>query len=306
MLNDCQKAELLPVQLLPFPMLHPMSNPFRATSKNQSLARTCERLLGLNPMIRYYDRWQQQLREKPLADDKVADEFLDYTLSAFETDIRVDELDKLEQIPPEGPVITCANHPFGGLEGMLLARLLKQRRPDVKVLTNRMLSRIPEFDQLFVGVNVFPGSSNRDNLKGIKTVCQHLDRGGVLLVFPAGIVATGKFLRRGTFEWPWRTTAARLARKYQAHCLPIHVHGSNSRLFQYLGWLPRPFWPLRTAMLPRELANKRGRTVRVTVGDLIPAADIASFPNDEALTQFLRDSCLRLGDSLDLSAAALR
>src|SRR4051812_12790508 len=56
----------------------------------------------------------------------------------------------LEQIPHRGPVIVVANHPFGILEGAVLATLLMRVRPDVKFLGNEMLSNIPEISDLLI------------------------------------------------------------------------------------------------------------------------------------------------------------
>ena len=49
----------------------------------------------------------------------------------------------LAQIPTEGPVIVVANHPFGGVEGIVLADILGQVRPDFKLLANEMLGMVP-------------------------------------------------------------------------------------------------------------------------------------------------------------------
>ena len=42
----------------------------------------------------------------------------------------------LQDIPSSGPLVVIANHPFGGLEGVILGALLTQCRPDVKYLGN--------------------------------------------------------------------------------------------------------------------------------------------------------------------------
>ena len=59
--------------------------------------------------------------------------------------VRIDiESDDLAKVPREGSVVVVSNHPFGGIEGMALALLLLTVRPDVKILANFMLGRIPE------------------------------------------------------------------------------------------------------------------------------------------------------------------
>jgi putative hemolysin len=61
-------------------------------------------------------------------------------------DFRVDSADQ-SRIPASGPVVVVANHPYGVLDGALLTVLLTRVRPDVKILTNFLLSDIPELQR---------------------------------------------------------------------------------------------------------------------------------------------------------------
>src|SRR5690348_10538154 len=58
-------------------------------------------------------------------------------------DIRISP-DDLAKIPATGAVVATSNHPFGLLDGALLASLLTRVRSDVRVLTNHLLSELPE------------------------------------------------------------------------------------------------------------------------------------------------------------------
>src|SRR5437016_3040862 len=71
------------------------------------------------------------------------DSFADRVLEALS--IRAEcESSELERIPKTGPIIVAANHPHGGVDGLLLASLLGRARPDVRIVANHLLSRIPE------------------------------------------------------------------------------------------------------------------------------------------------------------------
>ena len=101
-------------------------------------------------------------------------EFMQEALNRIGTQYEVDH-GSLENIPAEGSVLIVANHPFGGIEGIILASLISKARKDVKVLANELLKRIPELDDLFIGVNVFGGEQARQtNRKAIKEANQHL------------------------------------------------------------------------------------------------------------------------------------
>jgi putative hemolysin len=86
--------------------------------------------------------------------------------------------------------VVVANHPFGGLDGLLLAQLLLQRRVDVRVLVNRHLARISELQDLFISVDIFGGrKAARENASGLRRALRWVEQGGALAMFPAGEVS---------------------------------------------------------------------------------------------------------------------
>ena len=190
-------------------------------------------------------------------------------------------------------MVVVANHPFGGLEGLVLARLLRQARPDARIMANTLLSRLPELRDLFVFVDPFGGASaTAGNIGPLKECLRLLESGGVLGVFPSGAVSHPRLEHgRLTVADPaWSPTVARLIRRTGATVVPVHFSGQNSRLFQVLG-LAHPL--LRTALLPREFVNKRGRTVDVRIGRPIPFERLERLCGCEAeadacVTRYLR------------------
>ena len=67
--------------------------------------------------------------------------------------------------------------------------------------------------------------------------------------------------------------------------LPILIRGKNGIPFQVLGMVhPR----LRTAALPAEMLNKRGKSVEIRIGGTIEPARIATLTDDAEATRYLR------------------
>jgi putative hemolysin len=191
-----------------------------------------------------------------------------------------------EKIPAQGPVVAVANHPYGILDGIVLAELLTRVRPDVRILTNRMLSSLPEIERICFFIDPFDRPEVRAaNGRSLRQSIGHLRAGGLLLIFPAGEVAHFD-IRRGAIRDPeWNETAARLIRMTNARALTILISGSNGLPFQVIGMVhPR----LRTAALPAELLNKRGKTVEIRVGNTIDLRRITSAVSDADATQYLR------------------
>ena len=260
-----------------------MNNPFRLTMSPAWCARIIERVLGLRMLIDDYDA-------RPVPNDgdtplQVTTRFLDYASDTLNYSMQLNDPDKLAEIPQEGPLIFFANHPFGGLEGIAMSRLLLKYRPDLKVLTNEVLTRFDEFSGLFIGVDVLGKQATRKNAAGMREVCQHLKQGGALLIYPAGQVSSISIAQKRIQDRNWSAMLGRLVRKYEADCIPFYVHGRNSKLFYTAGLIhPR----LRTLLLPRELSNKTSAEFSLSQGDLVSYKEIKGLADDDLLTAYLR------------------
>jgi putative hemolysin len=192
----------------------------------------------------------------------------------------------LALVPKSGPVVAVANHPFGLVEGAVLAAMLGAVRSDVKILANHLLASLPEARKYCIFVDPFgEADSIRMNLSGLKSSIAWLRQGGLLGIFPAGEVAHLNLKERAVVDPEWNHNIARLIRLTGATVLPVYFLGANSALFQLLGFLhPR----VRTALLPHELLNKHHRPIELRIGKPIGPEKVRSFQDDVALTRYLR------------------
>ncbi|OAJ93168.1 lysophospholipid acyltransferase family protein [Vibrio bivalvicida] len=219
-------------------------------------------------------------------------EFMHEALARIGTQYQVNH-GSLDNIPTEGSVLIVANHPFGGIEGIILASLISKVRKDVKVLANELLKRIPELDELFIGVDVFGGEkAKQTNRRAIKEANHHLKQGGVLILFPAGEVSSWQANENRITDKAWSKSVAKFVKHAQATTVPLFINGMNSKLFYQAG---RVHPLLRTALLGRELLNKSGETISVSVGNPIPYSEIKDFDNEEDITQYFRLNTYLMG-----------
>ena len=219
---------------------------------------------------------------------RVPDDRRDYAtrvLEALDIHWRVPD-EQLARMPGSGPLIVVANHPFGGIDGMILGSLLRSVRPDSKMLVNFMLGMIPDMREMFFMVDPFGGQGAATrSVAGIKAALRWVRGGGTLGMFPSGEVAHVNWRTRRVEESPWQPTIGRIIRQTRAPVTPIFFEGRNSAFFQATGLIhPK----LRTVLLPREMLRKQGRIVPLRIGELIPAETIADLPDDEAVAAYLR------------------
>ncbi len=240
------------------------------------LESTLERLLMLDRLQQLYDRAEQRADTRP---------FLERLLASMNVRPLISPSDLL-LAPREGPVIAVANHPFGMIEGAILASVLDTVRPDVKIMANHLLAAMPEVARHCILVDPFGGAQAfHTNQRGLKESIEWVKQGRMLGVFPAGEVAHLNFRERTITDPAWNSTIARLIRTTGATVLPIYFVGANSAAFQILGLLhPR----VRTALLPHELLNKHNRTIELRIGNPISPAKLCRYQDDLALIRYLR------------------
>lgn len=249
-------------------------------SKNNYLARflmsTVEYVAGLRYLAKEYDQ---------LAPTKSPREFVQQSFKTLDVDYKIVS-GSLDQVPASGPAIVVANHPFGGVEGMLMVELLLQRRSDVKIIANNFLKRVPELSDMFIGVNPYGHKkATRQNFSAMREGIRWLKQGGLLVMFPAGDVSSIQLKNLSIVDGQWDASVSRMARLTSASVLPMHIGGYNSAGF-YMASLLHPL--LKTLLLPRQLINKRGSTINLSVGKRIENNRLAKLSSDEEGAAYLR------------------
>jgi putative hemolysin len=126
-----------------------------------------------------------------------------------------------EAIPERRVVVVIANHPFGGIEGLYLCTLLAARRPEVRILGNQLLGRVPELAPAIIGVDVLAGrAAIAKNAAALRRAIRWVGEGGALLAFPAGEVAALDPVARCIVDPAWHPSIARLISLSKAPVVP--------------------------------------------------------------------------------------
>lgn len=225
---------------------------------------------------------------------------LDFVNKLFEfLEIEVEfDPKELERIPKSGPFIIVANHPFGAIDGMMLIKVVAPLRPDFKVMANFLLQHVEPIKDYFLAVNPFDDKKTAySNIAGLKKSMAHVADGHALGIFPAGEVSSFQMDTRSIADKKWQSSALKIVKKAQVPVVPIYFDGSNSRLFHLLG-LVHP--SLRTLTLPQELMRKRGKKVKLRIGNPISAADQADFSSVDQYGRFIRAKTYALGSSFEV------
>lgn len=204
--------------------------------------------------------------------------------------------EQLDRIPKEGPVIVVANHPHGMVDGMIFADLIGRVRPDYRILTRSLLTAIDEVAGSYMIPVPFPHEDDAQR-KGVEMrakAMKHLKDGGVVALFPSGVVATSETFFGPAIEEEWNVFTAKLIRRSGATVVPMRFPGQNSRAYQIANKLS-PM--LRQGLLLHEVVHSFDKPQGPIVGHPLPQDEVAKWVDDpRGFMAWLRAHTLGLKD----------
>ena len=202
--------------------------------------------------------------------------------------------EEIAHIPKTGPVVVVANHPHGLVDGMVMAEMVSRVRSDFRILTRSLLTGIPEIEEFMIPVP-FPHEPNAQQL-GLEMrdlTMAHLKKGGVVILFPAGRVASSETWFGPAIEAEWNVFTHKMIRGSGATILPIHFTGQNSRAYQIANKLGAT---LRQGLLLYEIRRALYKPQRPHIGTPISADELEKWPgNPRGFLAWLREHTLSLG-----------
>ena len=219
-------------------------------------------------------------------------DFLNALLNDFQIKFDIPEED-LKRLPKDGAFVTISNHPLGGIDGILLLKLMLEERKDFKIIANFILHRIEPLIPYIMPVNPFENRKDvRSSIVGFKNALTHLKEGHPLGIFPAGEVSTYRD-EKLLVDRPWEAAAMKLVKKAEVPVVPIYFHAKNSPLFYRLSKISDT---LRTAKLPSELLTQKHRVIKVRIGRPISVKEQQQQQTLEEFSSFIRKKTYMLSN----------
>ena len=228
---------------------------------------------------------------------------LRYTVNGL---CREDALEHFRSLIPEGPFITICNHPIGSLDGTILIDFFGHLRKDYMYMVNEILWRLEPLRPSLIRVTPNGNSISAptaQSIAGVRAAREHLEKGGVLGLFPSGAVSDLKPGRRPEIpgmpnckepkvrDRDWQMSIIRFIAKAGVPVLPMHFLDGNSLFYYLLGLID---WRVRLLRLPSEILNKKGKTIRLAMGPVIGSEKIGAARTPEELRDLLRASVYSL------------
>lgn len=207
---------------------------------------------------------------------------------------RIGNADSLNQLST-GPFITISNHPYGGLDGIMLIDLMATLRPDYKVMVNKILSLVKAMDENFISVIPRVDDKQKEikstNINGVRDTLMHLHEGHPMGFFPAGAVSNFCIKDRCIEDREWQKNVIKIIKRAKVPVLPIRFFDKNSFIFYFLGLIN---WRIRLLRMPYEVFNKKKQLPRIGIGPIIPVEEQLKYKNLNDFGVLLRNSIYQM------------
>ncbi len=207
--------------------------------------------------------------------------------------------EQLANIPKEGPVIVVANHPHGMVDGMIFADLIGRVRQDYRILTRSVLTGLDEAATSFMIPVPFPHDpeAQRKMVEMRANAMDFLAQGGVVALFPSGVVMSSDSWWGPPIEREWNVFTAKMIRKSGARVVPLYFPGRNSRAYQ-IACRVSPI--LRQGLLLHEIVRSCNKPQAPVVGKPLTDEEMAPLQTDpRGFMAWLRQHTLDLGNKAD-------
>jgi putative hemolysin len=243
----------------------------------QRFARLVMKLFSIDLVNALYDRSRES----------TGTEFAESILKDLGVNYLIGNAERLQTLP-KGAFITVSNHPYGGIDGIMLIDLMAGIRPNYKLMVNEVLSMVKPMEKNFIAVKPKVGEQNPDpskNLYGIRETLSHIREGNPFGFFPAGAVSMFSFRNFLVRDREWQEGILRLIQSVNVPVVPIRFFDGNSPFFYFLGLID---WRVRMFRMPYELFNKDDRQIRIGIGKTVSVEEQAAFPTAKLLGAHLK------------------
>lgn len=262
--------------------LEQMTPLFRGSMGN-ALARGVMRMLSVDKVNALYDR-HAHLGGAEFARSVLEELMVDYEVYADTHEV----LPQLDELEKDMPFITISNHPYGHIDGLILADYFGHLRTDYKIMANRILGRVEALSPSFITVTPIGAertSATTESIMGVRRALTHLHSGGALGLFPSGAVSDFSLRDGCVRDREWQEPVVRFIAKARMPILPVRFLDGNSRFYYLLGLIN---WRVRLLRLPAEVFNKAHRPVRLCIGPLISVGEQQQYLTTHSIEEYGR------------------
>lgn len=191
----------------------------------------------------------------------------------------------MERLDPAGRYIFASNHPFGGLDGLMLASEVERRFGDARVVVNDLLMHIDPLRPIFIPVN----KHGRQNGGSVQAFNAAFESDLPVITFPAGLCS--RRIRGCVQDTEWKTNFIKRARATGRSIVPVYFDGCLSAFFYNLSNLRKRLGVkvnIEMLWLVDEMFRQQGSTFEIRIGEPVAPEALAALSPRQAADEIRR------------------
>ena len=204
-------------------------------------------------------------------------------------------IEGLDRLPRDGRFLFVSNHPFGGMDGLMLSDKLISHFGDVRVVVNDLLKVVSPLEELWIPVNKH-GSQKAEYARRFE---EAFFGDKPILTFPAGLCS--RYIDGRIQDTPWKNNFLKKAYASRRTIVPIFVEGRLSNFFYGLHRVRKALGVkanIEMLWLVDEMFAQHDRHFRIRVGEPIALSDLQAVGDLGEQTEWVRKKCYDLQKEL--------
>lgn len=193
----------------------------------------------------------------------------------------------LEKIDPNGRYLFASNHPFGGMDGMMLAELISTYLGDVRFISNDILMVVEPLRPIMIPVN----KHGRQSREGADAFNAAFNSDIPMFTFPAGLCS--RRIKGKITDLEWKSNFVKKAIASERDIVPVHCEGKLSNFFYNLSNIRKRLGVkanLEMLYLVDEMFKQKGKDFNITFGAPISYRLLKDMPLREAVEYVRKES----------------
>ena len=196
------------------------------------------------------------------------------------------KVEGMERVPLGGRYIFASNHPFGGMDGVILAQEIdKHLGQDVRSISNDLLLFVEPLRPIFLPVNKH-GKQSREAAR----IFEETFAGDIpIQTFPAGLCS--RRIKGEITDLEWRPSFVKKAVQHQRDVVPVYVEGRLSNWFYGLANF-RKFFKIKANLemlyLVDEMFKQKGKHIVIHIGEPVSWQTLAAMESKKEMTEYMR------------------
>ncbi len=202
------------------------------------------------------------------------------------------DVDGADKLPENGRDTFVCNHALGGLDGIVLLKMLCDKYGEAKVVVNDILMCISPMKSLFIPVNVV---NDKQNKESVNMIDECMAGNSPILYFPAGKVSR-KNKNGDIADLEWKKNFVTKSIEHKRNIVPMFFEGRNSNFFYNLA-----YWRTKLGIrqniemlyLADEMFKNKFAHFNIVVGDTVDCDSLDDMPAIEK-ARIIREKCYNL------------